>query len=184
MELGIKNRAFVCIDFPDEVIKEVTRVQKLIGNLKFTGKLTELENLHLTLKFLGEIDEEKLERVRKKLRGIKFESFEVKLGDVGTFNFKGKPRIVWIKLLGKGLFNSQAKIDSVLEEEGFVKEERFMSHMTIARVRYVKDKEGFNKHIKGIKLKDIRFRINEFKLMKSELRSLGPVYSLIEKYAS
>ena len=48
-------RCFICIDFPDEVIKEVARVQEELEKVKFNGKLTELENLHLTLKFLGEM---------------------------------------------------------------------------------------------------------------------------------
>ena len=55
------TRAFIAIEFPDEVVKEIARVQELVSKIKFTGKLTELENLHLTLKFLGEISEEKVE---------------------------------------------------------------------------------------------------------------------------
>ena len=54
------TRAFICIEFPDEVIKEAARVQEVLENKNFTGKMTELENLHLTYKFLGEIDEKKL----------------------------------------------------------------------------------------------------------------------------
>jgi len=49
-------RAFIAIDFPDEVVKEIARVQEVLGKRQFTGKMTEPENLHLTLKFLGEID--------------------------------------------------------------------------------------------------------------------------------
>ena len=48
------TRAFICINFPNDVIKEVARIQSLLEN-KFIGKLTELENLHLTLKFLEQI---------------------------------------------------------------------------------------------------------------------------------
>jgi len=67
-----KTRTFICIDFPHEVIKEAARLQNLIQNIPFTGKLTELENLHLTLKFLGEISNETLENVNYALTGIKF----------------------------------------------------------------------------------------------------------------
>src|SRR3989344_9617389 len=88
-----KIRTFICIDFPDEVVKEVARVQEELGKIKFTGKLTEIENLHLTLKFLGEIEENKLNEVKERLKKIEFEEFEAKLFELGTFNIHGNPRI-------------------------------------------------------------------------------------------
>lgn len=176
------HRVFVCIDFPDVVIKEIARAQKILENWKFTGKLTELENLHLTLKFLGEIDEEKLEKVKEKLREIKFRKMELGLGNVGSFSHRGKPRIIWIKILGKEFYELQKKIDDVLSEAGFVKEERFMGHVTVARVKYVKDAKGFKEYIDTLKLKKTRFSVDKFKLMESELGTLGPVYTVVEEY--
>lgn len=61
-----KHRTFICIDFPTEVIKEAARIQALIDKQNFTGKLTEPENLHITLKFLGEIDDKKNKRDKTK----------------------------------------------------------------------------------------------------------------------
>ena len=98
------SRIFIAIDFPDEVIKEVARVQKILGTRKFIGKMTELENLHLTLKFLGEINNAKLEEIKKKLKDIKFSEFEARLEDIGTFSRQGNPKIAWIKIGGKGIF--------------------------------------------------------------------------------
>ena len=70
------TRAFIAIDFPSEIVKEIARVQELLGKVKFTGKITELENLHLTIKFLGEIDEKQVEEV-KKFADLKDFSFAV-----------------------------------------------------------------------------------------------------------
>ena len=176
-------RSFICIEFPDEIVKEIARVQELVSKVKFTGKLTELENLHLTLKFLGEIDDKKLEEIKKKLREIKFGLMKLKLGKVGTFSIKGNPHIVWIKLEGKAVYDLQKKIDESLKDL-FGVEERFMGHLTIARVKYVKDKKGFLKHLESIKVKPLSFNISEFKLKKSELREIGPVYSDIEVYSA
>ena len=178
------HRVFIAVDFTADVVKEVARVQKVLGGRRFTGKITELENLHLTLKFLGEISSEMLENVKEKLGEIKIKEFEAKLEGIGSFSFRGRPRIVWIKIGGKGIFSLQKKVDEKLEEIGFKREERFMSHMTIARIKYVKDKKGFVEYVNGIGLKDIRFQINEFKLKESELRSLGPVYRDLEVYFS
>lgn len=175
------HRTFIAVDFPDSVIKEVARVQEVLGNLKFTGKMTELENLHVTLKFLGEISGERLNEVKKRLEGVKFEGFEANLDSIGSFNYHRNPRIIWIKVGGRWIFELQKKVDRVLSDL-FKPEERFMSHMTIARVKYVKDKKGFDEYVKGIKLKDIRFEIDRLKLKESELRDVGPVYRDIEIY--
>jgi len=176
-------RVFIALDLPRKAINEIKKVQEIIKRKKlFDGKLIESENVHLTLKFLGEIDEDKIKKVRQKLKEIKFDDFEVNLGDVGIFS-KRFIKIIWIKLLGKGVFELQKRIDEKLEEL-FEKEFRFMSHITIARVNRVYDKRGFLDYIKKIKIKKIKFKINKFFLKKSELFPSGPVYEDIEGYCS
>lgn len=175
-------RVFICIDFSDEVIKEVARIHDSIKKVKFTGKLTELGNLHLTLKFLGEINENKLEEVRKRIRGIKMEKIDAKLGKVGIFSIRGNPRIVWIKLEGKGIHELQKKIDEVLKDL-FAEEERFMSHLTIARIKYVKDKKGFREYMENVSVRDVKFKINSFKIKVSELKPSGPIYTTLEEFS-
>jgi len=178
---GGVTRAFVCIEFPDEAVREITRVQEVLGNGKFSGKMTEPENLHLTLKFLGEIDDEKLEKARKVLREIKARGFFASLGEAGTFSIKGNPRIVWIKMNGEKVWELQKEVDDALKEI-FPEEERFMSHVTIARVKYAKDGEGFRKYAGSLGVKKIKFWIDKFYLKKSELSEKGPLYSVIEEY--
>lgn len=175
-------RTFIAIDFPGEVIKEVARVQGILGRKQFTGKLTEPENLHLTLKFLGEIDRRRLGAVRKALLGLVVEKFEARLAEPGTFNHRGKPSIVWIKVGGKGIFELQSSVDEALEKVGFRKEKRFMSHLTIARVKYVKAKQDFKDYVSNLGVKKLRWDVNEFRLMSSELRLTGPIYKTIEKF--
>jgi 2'-5' RNA ligase len=177
------KRCFIAIEFSDEVIKEIARIQELLTKTKFTGKLTELENLHLTLKFLGEIDDEKIEEVKKKLSGIKFPEMKLKLGKIGTFSVRGKPNIVWIKIEGREIYELQKKIDETLSGI-FKPEERFMSHLTIARIKYVKDKKGFLERVDAIHSKPIFFDVSAFKLKKSELKPIGPIYTDIDVFTS
>ncbi|MDO8508862.1 MAG: RNA 2',3'-cyclic phosphodiesterase [Nanoarchaeota archaeon] len=178
------KRIFIAIDFPQEVTMEVARIQEVLGTRKFTGKMTELENLHLTLKFIGEVNEGKIEEIRAKLKEIIFSELDARLDGIGSFSFRGSPRVVWIKIGGKRIFELQKKVDEKMRECGFKTEERFMSHMTIARIKYVKDKQGFIDYVRGIKGKEIKFSVKEFKLKESELRTLGPVYRDVEIYSS
>ncbi len=175
------NRCFIAVDLPRGVISNIEEIQKLIEKQNiFTGKFTEGENLHLTLKFFGEIDEEKAEEVKKILKEIKFDEFEAELGEVGVFS-KKFIKIIWVKLNGKGIFSLQKQIDDKLKDL-FEKEERFMSHITIARVKNVPDRKKFLDYIKNIKVKKIKFKIDRFFLKKSELKPEGPVYEDIGSY--
>ena len=176
-----KTRTFICISFPDGIIKETARLQSLVKKQKFVGKLTELENLHLTLKFLGEISQEKLEKVKFTLSKISLKQFEVHLEKTGTFSYKKQPRIVWLKIAGRQIYELQKQIDEALSKE-FPKEERFMSHLTIARIKYVKTPDEFKNYVEKLSVKKLSFQVKEFKLKSSELTRQGPVYTTLETY--
>lgn len=176
-------RAFVCIEFPDSVVKEVARLQELIGTTRFIGKYVELENTHLTLKFLGEVDEKKLDEVKKKLAEIKFNEMQLHLGKVGSFVFRGSPRVLWLGVHGPGLYELHRQVNEKLS--GMFKiDEEFESHITLARIKYVKDKPGFKDFIDKIRVSKTDFSVSEFVLKSSELRKLGPVYTDLQKYKS
>ena len=175
------KRCFIALDLPREAIDEIREIQGAISKKNlFAGKSTEVENLHLTLKFLGEIDEEKIEKVKERLKKIKLSDFEASLGGVGVFSERFI-RIIWIELSGKEVFDLQKKIDESLSGL-FEPEARFMSHITIARVKSVKDKKSLLDYVKKIRLKNFKFKINEFSLKKSELLFEGPHYENLGKY--
>lgn len=172
-------RTFISVRLNGEALGEVKKVQKeLTKSNLYEGKLTDENNLHLTLKFLGEVDEEKIEEVKERLRKVKLKKFKVKLGEVGVFS-KEFVRIIWIKL--EGVDALQRKVDKALHGR-FTHEKRFMGHITIARVKSVKDKTAFLELLNKIKVKEISFEVDKFELMKSELTSYGPKYSVIEEY--
>ncbi len=174
-------RCFICLEAPREVIEEVEKLQNQIRKQNlFLGKFTEPENLHLTLKFLGEVEEDKVEEVKKALRKIKMQKFEAGLGELGFFSER-VIRILWAKINSKQIWELQSAIDEKLKDI-FPKEERFMSHLTIARIKKVIRRKEFIEYAKGIRVKEIRFKVSEFVLKKSELTSEGPVYSDIERY--
>jgi RNA 2',3'-cyclic 3'-phosphodiesterase len=174
-------RTFISIDLPRECVNEIKGIQELLKKqVLFTGKYTEPENLHLTLKFLGDITDEQADEVKKRLSEIKISGFDCELGEIGVFS-KSFIKIIWIKLNGKGIFNLQKQIDEKLKDI-FKPEERFMSHVTIARVKIVSDKKALVDYLDSIKPKKIMFHVDEFYLKKSELKSEGPEYTDLEKY--
>ena len=171
-------RAFISINIPEEIKREIKKIQENLP--EFKGKKTEFKNLHLTLKFLGEIDEEKLGEVKKRLEEVKFNSFDSEVGSLGIFS-ETFIRIIWMHLTT--CEKLQKEIDKALVGL-FEKERRFMSHLTIARVKSISDKRQFLEEIKEMKtkIKKRMFKVNEFYLMKSKLTAKGPEYSILEKY--
>jgi len=179
-------RCFIALDFTRDFRDEIERVQKELEKLNQGSatpiiKLTERENLHLTLKFLGEIDNEKVGEVRKKLREVKTGDFSCYLGNLGVFT-PTQIKIVWAHIIGKEILELQKKIDEKLKDL-FVPEKRFMSHLTIARVKLVKDKKVFLEELGKIKTQNLKFPVRDFYLMKSELTEKGPIYEEIEKFS-
>ena len=175
-------RCFIAIDFPKDIMNEIERVQKELGKKKiWQGKLTERTNLHLTLKFLGEIPESKLEEVKKKLAEIKIPQFHSYLGNLGVFT-PSFIKIVWIHVISKEILELQKLVDEKLKDI-FKPESRFMSHLTIARIKKVKDNKLFLEELGKIKAQNMRFKVDDFVLVKSELTEKGPIYTDLERFS-
>ena len=169
-------RCFIGIDLSSPAIKEIERLQNIIEP-HFIGKITESKNLHLTLKFLGEIDNDTLKKVKKKLFLIKFQPFELYINKLGVFS-KKFVKIVWVKVSNVPL---QQLIDNSLADI-FEKEWRFMGHITIARIKNLKNKNSFLELINKTKVNKIVFMVKEFYLKESILQKEGPVYKVISRY--
>ena len=174
------TRIFISIDMPELVREQIKKIQEKLP--EFRGKFTEPKNLHLTLKFLGEIGENKLEGVKEKLKDIKYSSFETEVKYVGFFDNRKKGKRygpIWLHLTNCNAL--QKEIDDKLKEL-FDKERRFMSHLTIARVKKIGNRKKFLKKLKEIKIPEIKFIVKNFKLKKSILTKQGPIYEDIENY--
>ncbi|MEN9626520.1 MAG: hypothetical protein RL557_848 [archaeon] len=174
------TRCFVATQLSPAAIAEIKRIQEgLMDRFHFDGKLTEPEQLHLTLKFLGEIDEPTLQTVRKQLFAIHFEPLSVALISVGVFS-SHTPRIVWIAL--DGADGLQHAVDKSLEHL-FSIEKQFMGHITIARLKHLEEKKEFLRYLNQLHC-STRFTIDRFFLNKSILTPSGTIYETIEEYVA
>jgi len=170
-------RVFIALELPENLKNEIIKIQKEIEKEKlFVGKFTDVENLHLTLKFLGDISENQIKEIKKILESTKFNKFEVKIDKISVFN-SSFIRIIWVGLVGENLFELQNKIDNSLKEL-FSLEERFMAHITVARPKSVSDvnRRKLIDLLSKIKINDEKFVIDNFSLKKSELNRSGSIY--------
>ena len=172
-------RLFIALQIPENIRKRIHDEAEILKKEGlFEGKITEEENIHLTLKFLGDVEEDKIEEIKERLREVKFQKLAVMLGSLGVFD-ENIVRIIWIKLLG--VDELQKEIDRGLGRL-FKEDERFMSHITIARVKSVKEKRGLIDRIKKVRLDNLNFKVGSFELMNSKLGGAGPEYSVIEEF--
>ncbi|MBR9705572.1 RNA 2',3'-cyclic phosphodiesterase [Candidatus Pacearchaeota archaeon] len=175
------TRCFVALDLPRRVINEIREIQKLLKKrISFNCKYTEPENLHLTLKFLGEISEEQIDEVKKRLSEITMNDFEVGLGKVGSFESRFS-YIIWVELNNSFVRELQKKIDDKLKNL-FQSEFRFMGHITIVRARKMTNSKELKQYLKTIKPRKLGIKIDRFFLKKSDLKETGPEYSDLEVY--
>ena len=177
-----KIRCFIAIEIPEEIKNKIEPVTKEIAKLKGI-KAVSLDNMHITVKFLGYITEEKLKRVKEKLRKVQFPSFSIEVEGIGVFPNEKQPRVLWIDCQSEELHKLAHEINEVLAEE-FPSEE-FTAHLTIARIKEKPDKEKIQEFLNKYKEEKYgTFVCKEFELKKSILEKQGPVYTTLEKYSS
>ena len=145
-------RAFIAIDVSDEIKEAIAKVEAHLRYAAADVKWVRPETVHLTIKFLGEINEEKAKeagRILDKIAG-KVRPFELGIKDVGAFPGVTSPRVIWVGL-GKGAAESTAlagEVDEALSKIGYEKESRpFSPHLTIGRVKSPKNKEKLKEKI-------------------------------------
>ncbi len=166
-------RLFVAIEVPEDDV--LVKLQDEIK--KINAKCTYPKHFHLTLKFLGDVDD--VNEIKEKLSKINFDPFKMTISGIGAFPNEDYIRVIWAGIKGHdNIIKLQKKIDEKLSDI-FGKDTKFHPHFTLARVKFVKDKDRMKKLITELKFEDIEFDVKEFKLIKSELTPKGPVYENI-----
>jgi len=182
-------RTFIAIELPKEAKDVLRELQDQLKSSQADVKWVAAENIHLTLKFLGERDEKKIAEISQILDEMAKENqpYEINLVSLGTFPDADHPRVVWA-----GIDQGDAqtrKIAQALEEKiakvGIPKENReFSSHITIGRVKSNINREKLIQELDNSKCclagKNLRFLATQLLLFKSTLTSKGPVYEILK----
>jgi 2'-5' RNA ligase len=164
-------RAFIAIDVPEfKIILKFEDELAKLGKMK----IVEPENLHFTLKFLGDIEEDLSEEIKTIIESFKYRTFQVTLRGCGAFPNMSYIKIVWIGADEGPIREMSEQIDEKLRALAFKAEKDHVPHLTVARVKSkIVDMSIFEKY-KNTEFGT--FKVEYIKLKKSTLTEEGPIY--------
>jgi len=185
-------RAFIAIELPGQIKVALSQLQGSLRTSKNASvKWVNPEGIHLTLKFLGNVDEAEIPELTKALseavRGVA--PFSLQLGDPGAFPGNQAPRVVWVGVEGdmEPLRTLHNNIDRVLTPLGFPPEKRaFSPHLTLGRVREEAspgEKRRLGENVTALKTEaKLPFEVESLSLMRSKLTREGALYSCLASF--
>jgi 2'-5' RNA ligase len=179
-------RTFIAVPLPPEVRALLGEMQKTLRSFSANVKWTAIPSIHLTLKFLGEIEPASLPRLVELLRAAAASEhpFSLHLHGLGGFPNLHSPRVIWCGLDGElpSLESLQKKVETACVDAGFAPEDRpFHPHLTLGRVRDRTNLQPLLDYIKIGSALEHTFAVREFNIYQSILRPQGALYSVLER---
>jgi 2'-5' RNA ligase len=179
-------RSFVAFDLEnDAVVKKLTDVQALLVKTGADLKVVEPENIHVTMRFLGDVRMESVEKIYEAMKKALFVPFEVRIQGVGAFPDARYPRVVWAGIThgANDLRSISSQLEPHLTALGFAPDPKgFSPHLTIARIRSGRNRVELAKFIADRQAFDFgAIRAACLRLKKSVLTPKGPVYSTLKE---
>ena len=169
-----------------EVKEALMKVEEELKQTRADIKLVERENLHFTVKFLGEIPESMVEEIDRRIGTLRLPKMEVDVRGLGAFPDGRRPRVVWAGVAPNDLATvsgSGQKVIDALEGIGESDERGFHPHITVARVRSPRNHEALVALLRECSVKDFgRTPITALKLKSSSLTPNGPTYRDVREY--
>ncbi len=179
----MKKRIFIAIELPEEIKQNLIDVQKNFQDLK--AKWIKPEHMHLTMVFLGDVEEQRILRIEKICQKAvqELEPFEIEFIGLGGFPNSRRPHILWVGIENsEKLIKLQSGLASRLKNLGFKTENRkFTPHLTLARLKRRTNLktaiEKFSKTNFG------KMKVSQIHIFKSELGPEGPRHKKINQFS-
>ena len=179
-------RTFIAINLSDDERARIHRAARPLRDSEFPIRWVRPENVHLTLKFLGEVEENRVgelsEAIDRTVAGVS--EFQMTAREFGAFPSNRRPRVVWvgIEVDEEVLSDLHGRLEAELERLGFERETRdFRPHLTLGRAHRRaggRDFDGFDEVLDSLDYED-RLEVGSVDLMRSDLRPDGARYSVI-----
>ncbi|MEM7022032.1 MAG: RNA 2',3'-cyclic phosphodiesterase [Pseudomonadota bacterium] len=174
-------RLFVALDLPEEVKHSLEPLASGLGDVRWL----DADQQHLTLRFLGQLDNGTSQEVAEALALVTGVPLELRLQGIGHFPLRGEPRVLWVGVeKSDELMRLKRRIDRALEDFGLEPEARkFSPHVTIARIRGPLSPDRIASYLMRHNLyKSTPFAVSDFHLFSSWLRPEGADYQIEASY--
>jgi 2'-5' RNA ligase len=180
-------RSFLAFDIENDAVKsKLAEVQGLLTGTGADLKLVEIENIHITMRFLGNVTSRLVEQIYEEMKKVHFTTFDVQIMGLGAFPDIRYPRVIWAGI-SEGVDNLKnvfSQLEPRLRQLGFTPDSRgFSAHLTIARVRSGRNKAQLASFL--TENGDFNFgkvEVHCLRLKKSDLSQRGPVYSTLKEF--
>jgi len=183
-------RTFIAINVPPAVLDTIARIQNRFKSLGLHASWVKPGNIHLTLKFLGDTDPDRIPGIQITLTETlaSLARFQLSLDSVGVFPDTNNPRVLWLGLKDRegALETLQTGIEKALEQIGFPREQRpFSPHVTLARIKSPKGKKELKSELDALNRQGITphpFDVGEIQLYESQLTPKGSIYTVLANF--
>lgn len=171
-------KLFIALNFKNEVKAQISEIINKVKSNSIQGKFVDNEHIHLTVEFLGEIQNNRLDLIKKIMDELEFDEFIFSLTTVGYFK-RNEGNIYWLGIDDNDtLYKINNKLHQSLIDKDFELEDReYKPHITIGRE--VKLKDSFNTNELDDIVKNIKININKVDLMKSEFITGKLIHSIV-----
>jgi 2'-5' RNA ligase len=186
-EMPESIRSFLAFDLENETVRQrLAAAQKLLVQTGADLKLVEPQNIHMTIRFLGDITLSMVEKVFEEMQKVQFAPFDVRISGLSVFPDLRYPRVVWAGITegADQLKNVFSQLEPRLRGLGFTPDPKgFSPHLTIARVKSGKNKAQLAEFVTKNASYDFgTVKAECLRLKKSELTPKGPVYSTLKEF--
>ena len=179
-------RTFIAGILSKDLKDSCLAIQEEFKRLELNVKWIEPQNIHLTFKFLGEIPEDVVSKIKVALQDLFKDEPAIRtaIHKLGVFPRLKSPRVLWVGLEDKEgrLRDYFLRIEGALKNIGLAPEKRgFKPHITLGRFRSLKNISGFIKKAESLEIKPLGGYITQIVFFKSQLTPQGPIYTPLEE---
>jgi 2'-5' RNA ligase len=179
-------RSFIAFDLDNPQVRgKLTEAQNLLSKTDADVKLVEPQNIHVTMRFLGDITPSMMDKIDKEMQAVVFKPFDAEIKGIGAFPNPKYARVVWagIQQGAEEFGKIFSQLEPRLRSLGFAPDSKgFNPHLTIARVRSGRNKENLARFLSEMNTFEFgKIRAEVLRLKKSVLTPRGPIYSTLKE---
>jgi RNA 2',3'-cyclic 3'-phosphodiesterase len=177
-------RVFLAIDLPNEIRKQLKELQRELRQLSTTAKWVAPESIHITLKFMGEVPDKRIDEIDEALADLAWKPFTINVHGVGFFPGARSPRVFWAGMDAPTMQDLVEELDARMEPLGFEKERRALRpHITLARAKTTRLEPSLvTSSTQYLERNFGSFTADRIYLVQSTLKPTGSVYNKLKEY--